>query len=150
MCIFYRPPRRRNISFCLHLHVTFAMGFSVTPIKPSGGLMNVAWLMLLFSGWYVVLLKAEASEGKTLAGRTDMNARLSRFTVSSEKRPVSSISSPRNVFSGKRSWRSTSCAMIYHPAPGVHGSPTTRFGMAERITVPLGGPRYPSSGRVID
>lgn len=117
MRIFHRTPRRRNMSLCLHLHVTFAMGFSVTPIKPSDELMNVAWLMLQFSGWYVVLLKAEASEGKPLAGRTDMNARVSRFTASSEKRSVSSISSPWNVFSGKRSWRSTSCAMIYHPRP---------------------------------
>ncbi|KAN0127035.1 hypothetical protein V8E52_000675 [Russula decolorans] len=41
-----------------------------------------------FSGWYVVLLTVEASEGKTLAGRTDMNVRISRFTASSEKRTI--------------------------------------------------------------
>ncbi|KAI0285010.1 hypothetical protein BGY98DRAFT_930539 [Russula aff. rugulosa BPL654] len=49
---------------------------------------NDAWLMLLFSGWYVVLFTVEASEGKPLAGRTDMNVRVSRFTASSEKRSI--------------------------------------------------------------
>jgi hypothetical protein len=41
--------------------------------------MNDTWLILLFYGWYVVLLKVEASEGKTLPGRTDMNVRMSGF-----------------------------------------------------------------------
>jgi hypothetical protein len=44
--------------------------------------------MLLLSGWYVVLFTVEASEGKALAGRTDMNVRISRFTASSEKRSI--------------------------------------------------------------
>jgi hypothetical protein len=48
--------------------------------KASDEQTNDAWLMLLFSGWYVVLLTVEASEGKPLAGRTDMNVRISRFT----------------------------------------------------------------------
>lgn len=56
--------------------------------KASDEQTNDAWLMLLFSGWYVVLLTVEASEGKPLAGRTDMNVRISRFTASSEKRAI--------------------------------------------------------------
>lgn len=44
------------------------MGYSVVPTKSSDEQTNDAWLMLLFSGWYVVLLTVEASEGKPLAG----------------------------------------------------------------------------------
>lgn len=44
------------------------MGYSVMLTKASDEQTNDAWLMLRFSGWYVVLLKVEASEGKPLAG----------------------------------------------------------------------------------
>jgi hypothetical protein len=62
------------------MHVDFAVGYSVMPTKASVEQTNDAWLMLLFSGWYVVLLAVEASEGKPLAGRADMKVRISRFT----------------------------------------------------------------------
>lgn len=51
------------------LHVAFAVGYSVMPTKASDEQTNDAWLMLLFSGWYVVLLTVEASEGKTSSCR---------------------------------------------------------------------------------
>ncbi len=70
------------------MHVAFAVGYSVMPTEASDEQTNDAWLILLFSGWYVVLLTIEASEGKTLAGGTDMNVRISRFTTSSEKRSI--------------------------------------------------------------
>ena len=35
--------------------VALAIGFSLTPTKPSDDLMNDACLMLLDSGWYVVV-----------------------------------------------------------------------------------------------
>jgi hypothetical protein len=70
------------------MDVAFAVGYSVMPTKASDEQTNDAWLMLLFSGWYVVLFTVEASEGKPLAGRTDMNVRVSRFTASSEKRSI--------------------------------------------------------------
>ena len=70
------------------MHVAFAVGYSVMPTEASDEQTNDAWLMLLFSCCYVVLLTVEASEGKPLAGGTDMNVRISRFTTSSEKRSI--------------------------------------------------------------
>jgi hypothetical protein len=46
------------------MHVAFAVGYSVMPTEASDEQTNDAWLILLFSGWYVVLLTVEASEGK--------------------------------------------------------------------------------------
>jgi hypothetical protein len=68
------------------MHVAFAVECFVMPTKASDEQTNDAWLMLLFSGWYVLLFVVEASEGKHFAWRTDMNVRISRFTASSEKR----------------------------------------------------------------
>lgn len=68
--------------------IAFAVGYTVMPIEASDELTNDAWLMLLFSCWYVVLLTVEASEGKPLAGKADMNVWISRLTLSSEKRSI--------------------------------------------------------------
>ena len=49
--------------------LAFAVGFAVTITKHSDKLVNDAWSILLFSGWNVVLPRAEASEGKVSPGR---------------------------------------------------------------------------------
>jgi hypothetical protein len=116
------------------MHVTFAVGYSVMPTKASDEQTNDAWLMLLFSGWYVVLLTVEASEGRPLlAGRADMNVRISRFTASSEKRSIKAFPLLGMTFSGKRNQNSTSCAMINHPRTRRPRESThLGFGLAER------------------
>lgn len=61
------------------------MGYSVMPTKASDEQTNDAWLMLLFSGWYVVLPTVEQARANHLPS---MNVRVSRFTASSEKRYI--------------------------------------------------------------
>ncbi len=47
------------------MHVAFVVGCSVMLTKASDEQPNDAWLMLLFSGWYVLLFTVEAKRGQT-------------------------------------------------------------------------------------
>ncbi len=123
------------------------MGYSVTPTKASDEQTNYAWLMLLFSAWYGVSVTVEASEGKALAGRTDMKVRLSRFTASSEKRSVQLFPFLGMIFPQEESEECELCNYPHTRRPP--GSPQSGSDLAERnqrITILLGGPWYPSPG----